>query len=87
MSLEQFFIGMGLTIVGIAITRFAFWLRNFTGSQDWLEQYTGAGTTTGIYKLLGVLLAIIGLLTMTGLGTPLLKILLEPLSGLFEFMR
>ena len=69
------------------MVRFAYSIRNFTGSQDWLEQYTGAGTTTGMYKLFGVLLAIVGLLIMTGLGTPILKTLLEPIAGMFNAFK
>lgn len=84
MTLPQFFIGIGLTVTGVAIVRFAYWLHNYTGPQDWLEQYTGPGTTMGMYKLFGVFVAIAGLLTMTGLGTPILRIILEPLSGLFR---
>ena len=77
-TLRDFLIGLGMTAAGVLMVRYAFWLRNATGPQQWLENVTGAGTTMGMYKVFGVLIALLGIMTATGLGNGILAFFLTP---------
>ena len=83
-SFTNLLIGLGLISAGILGVKYTFQIANFTGPQDWLERFTGSGSTYGIYKILAVLVALSGLLTATGFGDNLISLLLSPLKGLFS---
>lgn len=72
-----------MVAVGTLMVKYTFWLSNTTGPLQWLENYTGGGSTYGIYKLLGVILALIGLMVATGLGDNVMNFLFSPLKQLF----
>lgn len=72
-----------MTAAGMLMVKYAFWLRNTTGAQEWLENVTGAGTTMGMYKVFGVLIALLGIMTATGLGNGILSFFLTPFVKMF----
>jgi hypothetical protein len=80
-------IGLTLTGIGIAMVKFSFQLLNATGPQQWLERFTGQGTTNGMYKILGCVLVIGGILTATGFGDNVMNFLLTPLYNVFAPLR
>jgi uncharacterized membrane protein YidH (DUF202 family) len=84
MSITGILIGLGLLVAGVAFVKYTFAIVNFTGRQDWLEKFTGPGTTYGDYKLLGVLLVILGILTATGFGVDVMNWMLSPLKSVFH---
>lgn len=76
--------GLVLVVIGVLFVRFSFQIGNFTGSQDWIESKLGPGTTYGVYKILGVVAAVGGILYATGLSDPVLGWLLTPLINMFR---
>jgi hypothetical protein len=82
-SLSHLIIGFFMVAFGVIAVKYTFQLANLTGSQDWLERFTGPGSTYGVYKIFGVLIAIFGLLFATGFGGGVLNFLLSPLKGIF----
>lgn len=82
-SFTKFLIGLGMVAVGILMVKYTMWFRNATGPQHWLEQYTGEGSTYGVYKLLGSLLGVFGFLTMTGLMDGIISALVQPFADTF----
>ncbi len=83
-SLNSVLIGGAMVIAGVLFVRFTFKIANFTGRQDWLEHYTGSGTTYGIYKIFGVLLVIVGFMVASGFGNDVLGWLLSPFHSAFH---
>lgn len=83
-SISHLLIGLVMVGLGVLMVKFTYQLTNFTGAQDWLERYTGSGSTYGIYKIVGVLLALAGLMFATGLGNGLMEFFFSPLKGLFK---
>ncbi len=83
-SLTNLFIGLGMAVAGVAMVKFTFQLVNMTGAQGWLERYTGSGSTYGVYKIFGVVLAIVGLMVASGLGTNVMEFFFSPLKHLFK---
>jgi hypothetical protein len=57
---------------------------NMTGRQDWLERYTGQGSTYFMMKMFFLLILVLGILYATGLGVPLLTWIFSPLRDLFS---
>jgi hypothetical protein len=86
-NLNQILIGIALTIFGVILVRYTLWFRNATGTQDWLERYTGSGSTYGVYKIFGAFLALFGIMVATGLGVPILEVLLSPFRDMFTGLR
>jgi uncharacterized membrane protein SpoIIM required for sporulation len=76
--------GVIFIIVGTISLKFNYQLVGFTGRQDWVEQRLGAGSTYLFFKLVSIFMVIFGLLSVTGLGIPLLQWVLSPLSNLFN---
>lgn len=77
-------IGIGMVLAGVLFVRFSFQIENFTGPQGWLERFTGAGSTSGMYKIFGVLLVIAGFLVASGFGNDILGTLLSPFHSAFH---
>lgn len=73
-----------MTVLGVVAVKYTFNLVNITGSQDWLEQFTGPGSTYGMYKIFGVLLVIVGVLVATGFGAPVMNFIFSPLKHVFS---
>lgn len=71
---------MALGVLGV---KYTFWLHNVTGPQNWLERYTGSGSTYGIYKILSTLLVITGILVATGFGNNVMSFIFSPFLNLF----
>lgn len=82
-SFNNLLIGLVITALGVLMVKYTFWLRNTTGSQGWLERFTGPGSTYGIYKIVGVLVAFVGLMVATGLGDNLMEFLFSPFRSFF----
>lgn len=76
-----------MTVIGVAFVKYTFWIHNMTGPQDWLERYTGSGSTYGIYKLFGVFIVLTGLLVASGFGNNVMSFLFSPLANLFRPLK
>lgn len=76
--------GFLMVVIGTLLLKYNFQVVNFTGSQDWIEAKLGGGSTYAVYKLVAVLLVVIGLLIMTGLGAPIADAVFSPLKDTFK---
>ena len=83
-SISHLLIGIAMAVLGILGVKYTFWLHNFTGPQDWLERYTGSGSTYGIYKIFFTLLILVGILFATGFGSNVLNFIFAPLAHLIN---
>lgn len=83
-SLSNLLIGLIMIGLGVLGVKYTFWLHNVTGAQDWLERYTGSGSTYGIYKILSVILVLLGILYATGFGENVVEFFFSPLLNLFS---
>jgi hypothetical protein len=81
---SNFFIGLGIFAAGVALVKYSYQLLRFSGEQEWIERYAGAGSTNGIYKIFGVILVIIGLLVATGFGNNVMSFFFSPLKNIFS---
>jgi hypothetical protein len=83
-SLSSILIGLLALGIGLAGVVYTFPIMNFTGRQEWLERYTGQGTTYFVYKFFFLAVALFGILYATGFGDDFLMWLLSPLQGVFQ---
>jgi nucleoside recognition membrane protein YjiH len=83
-TLNSLLIGIAMVVIGVLGVKYAFWLHNMTGPQDWLERFTGPGSTQGMYKIFFTLVVITGLLVATGFGNNVMSFLFSPLKNLFH---
>lgn len=65
----QFFIGLVALAVGISMVIKTDKYIEFLGRNDWAEQKLGQGGTWLFYKLIGVVICLLGILGVTGLLT------------------
>lgn len=65
------------------MVKYSFQLLNMTGPQDWIERFTGGGSTNGMYKIIGVVLALIGIMVATGLGDNVMSFFFSPFAKFF----
>ncbi len=72
-----------MVALGILGVKYAFWIHNMTGPQEWLEQFTGAGTTAGLYKIFFSVLILVGILWATGFARDLMQFIFSPFISLF----
>jgi hypothetical protein len=79
----QIVVGLGLTAIGVIALKFNYQLVGMTGNVGFAERYLGAGGTYSLYKIVGVILTIFGLVYATGLGAPVLTWLLSPVAKFF----
>jgi hypothetical protein len=86
MNFNNLLIGLAMVVFGVLAVKYTFWLRNTTGPQEWLERYTGSGSTYGMYKIFGVILILFGFMTATGLADPVMRWLLSPFLNIFKNM-
>lgn len=73
-----------MVVIGVLFVKYTFNITNMTGRQDWLEKYTGSGSTYGVYKIFGVLLVCVGILWATGFGTNVIDFVFSPLKSVFH---
>jgi hypothetical protein len=83
-SFSHLLIGIGLVVAGILMVKYTFAIMNMTGRQEWIEKYTGGGTTYSIFKLFGIVLVLVGLLFATGFGNNLMDFLFSPLVHILQ---
>ena len=82
-TVKGLFIGIAMMGLGVLGVKYTFWLHNFTGPQNWLERYTGSGSTYGIYKILSGLLVLAGIMVATGFGGAVMNFIFAPLLNVF----
>ena len=73
-----------MIVLGSLAVKYTYAMVGFTGRQDWIERYTGSGTTYLAFKLFGVIVVIMGLLIGSGFGDNLLEWIVSPLAGVFS---
>ncbi len=83
MSFEHFVIGSLLVVFGFLALKYNFQLVNLTGNVGFVEQWLGAGSTYGFFKLLSIIICIVGFLYMFGLSNAVFGWLLSPLAQFF----
>ena len=83
-TLSGFITGTIMTVLGLLGVKYTFWIHRVTGAQDWLERYTGPGSTYGIYKIFFALLVLMGILFATGFGHNVMSFFFSPLTHLFK---
>lgn len=72
--LSRILIGIFIVIVGALITTKANWIYENLGGVAWAEEHLGTeGGSRLFYKLLGILICILGFLVTSGLWYDLLK--------------
>jgi len=76
-----------MALAGVGFVKYTFQITNLTGRQDWLERYTGSGSTYGVYKLFGVFLVIVGILWATGFGGDVINFLFAPVYNIFRPLK
>lgn len=76
--------GILAIVIGTLLLIYTFQIVGFTGNQDWIEKYLGAGSTYLAYKIFGIILVLGGILAATGLLHGILELVLSPLKGLFH---
>lgn len=67
MFLKQFLIGLTVTALGVGMTWRADIALEFIGQSWWAERNFGPGGSRFLYKLIGILVSIIGIIVMTDL--------------------
>ncbi len=82
-SLSHLLIGLVMAAVGIAGVKWTYPIMNFTGRQDWIERFTGQGTTYLVLKMFFLFVLLFGILYATGLGDNVLNWALSPLRHVF----
>jgi hypothetical protein len=77
---NQIIFGILAVALGTVALKFNFQLVNTTGNVGFFEKVLGPGGTYLGFKILSLLLILGGFLYTTGLHTPILDMLVEPLS-------
>jgi len=80
----QIIYGMLAIIAGILMLKFNYQLVGFTGRQQWIERKLGSGSTYLAYKIFAIIIVLVGILVVTGLGSPFENWLLSPLKRVFQ---
>lgn len=78
----KFILGSIVIIVGALMVIKHTWFVNSFGRSAWAEQHLGSGGTYLMYKLLGVVIIILSLMSMTGLTEKLILAIFGSLFGL-----
>jgi len=83
MSVTTFILGLLMLVSGVLMLKYNYQITNNFGSSATLDRYLGPGREYAFFKLLALLLIIIGFFTMFGLSDNLMNFLLSPLKGIF----
>jgi len=83
-SFSHFIIGLLLAGAGLLGVKFTYPIMNFTGRQQWIEKYTGQGTTYFVMKMFFLVVLLFGILFAFGLGGALLSWVFSPLRKIFS---
>lgn len=83
-TINGLLIGAAMIALGVLGVKYAFWIHNMTGPQEWMERYTGSGSTVGMYKIISTLLIIVGVLWATGFGHNVMDFVFSPIKSLFH---
>jgi hypothetical protein len=83
-TLANFFWGLLAAGVGVLGVKYTFQVVGITGRQDWLERYTGQGTTYFMFKMFFLLIAIGGILFASGFGGGVMNFIFSPLRHIFQ---
>ena len=77
---------IGITMVGLGVlgVKYSFWIHNQTGPLEFVEKYTGSGTSVLIYKLFFTAVIVVGFIWATGLSRNFMEFMLSPLISLFH---
>ncbi|MFH0814753.1 MAG: hypothetical protein V1902_01490 [Candidatus Falkowbacteria bacterium] len=65
MTIGQFFLGLIIAGVGFVFVWRTQWIQEFIGYSMWGEKWFGSSRM--LYKLIGIVVCLMGVLTMTGL--------------------
>jgi hypothetical protein len=84
MTFGGFIIGLIVVVFGVLMLKYTFNLTNFTGNVGFAEKYLGAGGTYSLYKILGIVLCLGGIMAMFGLFEPVARWALSPLAPYFK---
>ena len=87
MTISGILIGLTMIVLGVLFVKYTFNIVNMTGRQDWIEKYTGGGSTYGVFKIFGVLLVIVGILWATGFGANVMDFVFAPLKNIFHPLK
>ena len=82
MTIESLFTGSALVIVGFVVVMFSRTLSDMLATPDFVVRFFGPGREDSFYKLMGVLVIIIGFSTMVGLHRYIIDLLLSPFTTL-----
>lgn len=82
-SVGTILIGLLMSAAGILLLRYSYQATNFTGPVEWIEAVAGPGSTNGVYKLFGLIVAILGILVATGFGTNVVSFIFGPFRNIF----
>ena len=77
----QFVQGVIGILIGFAFIKYAFTIKQWSGSMGWAEKIFGIGGTTSAIKVIGILIIIFSFLWMTGTLGDVLRSTLGPLFG------
>lgn len=82
MTITKFIIGLIILVAGaIVVVKYEWMLQNF-GAIDWAENhFSSAGGSRFGYKLLGIILIVVGLFIMFNLHETLIMMVFGPLFG------
>lgn len=82
-TIHAFIYGFIAIVIGTLFVMYSYQIAGFTGRQDWIEKYLGAGSTYGAYKIFGIVIVLGGILGATGLLHGAATWLLSPLHSVF----
>jgi energy-converting hydrogenase Eha subunit A len=75
----QYFTGLIGIIIGLAIIKYRYPIREFTGTVSFAERYLGSGGTYTFYLLLGAVIIFLSVLYATGQLQSMLTKFIGPL--------
>lgn len=87
MFILNFFLGALIVFGGIMILKYNYQVVNVFGRNNVFERRLGAGSSYPMFKLIGVLIIVGGLLTMASLHDNVLWFLLSPITNALGIKR
>jgi hypothetical protein len=83
-SFSHLLYGLIAAGIGVAGVKYSFQVVSFTGRQDWIEKYTGQGSTYLVLKILSIFLIMGGILFASGFGNNFMEFIFTPLRNVFS---